>query len=145
MLCERIVIPRNGRLFQSCSDERILTIQQFANVLSELFGTLFFDDKENQKANYCRIDFFSENPRWIRLYPSSRKLEFVVAFFIPKQYLSRLIDSANELGLRAEKGSQPESQDTDRFRLYIPDQYNLNVKDFKNLIKRLSDFYKSIV
>ena len=137
----RVRIRPDGRLFRTCSVERVAKIQELADLLGSHFG-VWLDDKEHGKARYCRLDYYPEDPRWIRLFPYPRKAAFVAAFFIEMRRLSSFLEQVAALGLDAEEGKQPKSKDTERLRVHIPDDFDIQSREFLLLLRRLQKSYE---
>ena len=135
-------ISPSGRLFKSCSPDRFLKITDFLGVVTELFGVCHIDEKEIQATPYCRLDRYAGDPRWIRVYPYPMNPSFVVAFFIEKGASGTLAKEAEAIGLHAEEGRQRQSLSSERLRVHIDDQYDVQSSSFIRFVQRLLKSYE---
>ena len=137
-----IEIDPSGRLFKSCSPDRLQAIQDLVGVVAERFGVCRLDHKELQATPYCRLDRHSGDPRWIRVYPYPMNPSFVAAFFIEKGASNLLAKEAGAIGLHAEEGRQRQSLSSERLRVHIHDLYDVQSSPFIRFLQQLLKSYE---
>lgn len=126
--------------FEGLAGNRLEVIQKFIDVLNRKFDVRVV----KQTSQYCRLDFYEDDPRWIRLYPMRSQSYFIAAFYVEKSSMGEHERNAALIGIETERGNQPESEASDRLRVRVYEYYDASHEQFGIFLGELRRSYERI-